>query len=169
MIKFLREKVLVFLIQYTIGLIFPWWLIDLVNRKLIDGYSGQFNSYNKFIRYTIGLILPWWILALLQGNKMQINTDSTESVNNPKSKKEVYYCKYCGIKYNSLSSLTGSLCPRHEMGPHKSRCQPYEGTIKDKYQCKFCGIDSNSINQLTSGICPKHPSGERKHRHQPML
>lgn len=166
MIKFLREKVLVFLIQYTIGLLFPWWLIDFINARLIEGYSGKFTEYGKLIKYTLGLVLPWWILILLQGNKMETMTDGTKSTSKTK---EVYFCKYCGVEYNSVDRMTGSICPRHEDGQGKGRCTPYEGGVKDKYVCKFCGTSAKSINILTGGVCVKHPMGQGKGRHQPMI
>ncbi len=35
-----------------------------------------------------------------------------------------FYCEYCGQKYPSVSSLTGSSCYRHPDGPNKGKHAP---------------------------------------------
>ena len=35
-----------------------------------------------------------------------------------------FYCKYCGHKASSISSLTSSACIRHPNGPHKGKHAP---------------------------------------------
>ncbi len=66
LVRFLKEKVLVTVIQFTIGLMLPWWVIDLINCKLIECYESIFHNYNKFMRYSFGLILPWWTMFLFK-------------------------------------------------------------------------------------------------------
>ncbi|MDD4538478.1 MAG: hypothetical protein PHT80_05645 [Lentisphaeria bacterium] len=80
-----------------------------------------------------------------------------------------FYCKYCGGKFSSISSLTFSNCPRHPDGPSKGRHVLYEGSEKKEYLCKFCGSKSSSISSLTFSNCPRHPNGTNKGRHQPAL
>ncbi len=76
-----------------------------------------------------------------------------------------YYCKNCGAKYSSISSLTGASCPRHPDG--KGRHLLYEGEEKKEYLCKYCGAKYSSISSLTGASCPRHPDG--KGRHSPAL
>jgi DNA-directed RNA polymerase subunit RPC12/RpoP len=72
-----------------------------------------------------------------------------------------YYCKYCGAKYSSLSSLTAGSCSRHpnEKGKHAL----YEGSEKSQYYCMYCGTKYSSISSLTAGSCSRHPNGKGKH------
>ena len=37
---------------------------------------------------------------------------------------EFGFCKYCGTKYSSLSSLTANSCSRHPNGPSKGKHSP---------------------------------------------
>lgn len=80
-----------------------------------------------------------------------------------------FYCKYCGIWYSSISSLTSCDCPRHPDGHHKGRHALYEGGEKKEYTCKYCGITYSSLSTLTSCACPRHPNGDRKGYHSPAL
>ncbi len=80
-----------------------------------------------------------------------------------------YYCEYCGTKYSSVSSLTGSRCNRHPSGPGKGRHKLYEGSEKSQYICKYCGTKYSSISNLTSGTCNRHPDGVGKGKHAPAL
>ncbi len=80
-----------------------------------------------------------------------------------------YYCKYCGSKFSSISSLTGSSCSRHPDGSHKGRHALYEGSEKKEYLCKYCGSKYSSISSLTGSSCPRHPNGSHKGKHEPAL
>jgi DNA-directed RNA polymerase subunit RPC12/RpoP len=80
-----------------------------------------------------------------------------------------YYCKNCGTKYSSVSSLTGNSCIRHPLGANKGKHELYEGTEKDKYQCKYCGTSYSSLSSLTGNSCIRHPSGANKDKHSPAL
>jgi len=80
-----------------------------------------------------------------------------------------YYCKYCGTKYNSVSSLTSGPCHRHPDGANKGKHSLYEGDEKSQYICKFCGTKSNSMSSLTSAPCHRHPDGANKGKHSPAL
>ena len=80
-----------------------------------------------------------------------------------------YYCKYCGSKFSSISSLTGSSCSRHPEGPRKGPHAPYEGSEKKQYLCKYCGSKFSSISSMTSSSCSRHPNGRGKGRHEPAL
>jgi len=80
-----------------------------------------------------------------------------------------FYCEYCGTKYSSVSSLTGSPCHRHPDGVNKGKHKLYEGSEKPKYTCKYCGNGSSSILSLTSSPCHRHPNGINKGKHSPAL
>ena len=79
------------------------------------------------------------------------------------------YCKYCGQKYSSISSLTAGKCPRHPNGFAKGRHELYEGSEKTRYTCKYCGQTYSTISSLTAGKCPRHPNGFAKGNHSPAL
>ncbi len=79
-----------------------------------------------------------------------------------------YYCKYCGAKFSSISTLTSSPCTRHPLGQGK-RHELYEGSEKSHYICKYCGRSFPSIANMTSAPCTKHPNGGNKGRHSPAL
>jgi len=80
-----------------------------------------------------------------------------------------YYCKYCGAKASSVSSLTAGSCQRHPDGPCRGKHALYEGDEKTQYTCKFCGQKSSSISSLTAGLCQRHPEGACKGKHAPLL
>ena len=63
-------------------------------------------------------------------------------------KPQAFFCKYCGFKASSISSLTASACIRHPSGPHKGKHVLYEGSAKDAYFCKYCGFKASSISSL---------------------
>jgi len=74
------------------------------------------------------------------------------------------YCKYCGSKYSSVTSLVSQSCSRNPAGSG-SRHELYEGSEKDQYTCKCCGSKYSSISSMTSQSCSKSPTK----RHQPTL
>ncbi|MBB5217960.1 Zn finger protein HypA/HybF involved in hydrogenase expression [Treponema rectale] len=78
-----------------------------------------------------------------------------------------YYCKYCGSKASSISSLTSGSCPKHPNGWCKGNHEPYQGNEQKNYYCEYCGSKASSISSLTSGSCPKHPNGWCKGNHSP--
>jgi hypothetical protein len=80
-----------------------------------------------------------------------------------------FYCKHCGIKASSISSLTSQSCGKHPNGNNKGRHELYEGSEKSQYFCKYCGQKHSSISSLTSQVCGKHPNGNNKGRHEPSL
>lgn len=80
-----------------------------------------------------------------------------------------FYCEYCGQKYSSVSSLTGSFCSRHPNGPCKGKHKLYEGSEKSQYVCKYCGQKYSSISSLTGSSCSRHPNGPCKGKHAPAL
>jgi len=73
-----------------------------------------------------------------------------------------FYCECCGVKTNSISSLTSSNCTRHPNGPSKGKHILYQGQEKSEYFCKYCGVKSLSISSLTAGNCTRHPNGVSK-------
>ncbi len=83
--------------------------------------------------------------------------------------KKYFFCKYCGMKFGSVQSLTASLCQRHPNGPGKGRHALYEGTEKQTYTCKYCGRQSNDLRSLTGNKCQRHPNGPAKGNHSPAL
>jgi predicted nucleic acid-binding Zn ribbon protein len=80
-----------------------------------------------------------------------------------------YYCKNCGNKYSSISSLTSNSCARHPLGAGKGKHELYEGSEKSKYQCKYCGNSYTSISSLTGNSCSRHPLGAGKGKHSPAM
>jgi predicted nucleic acid-binding Zn-ribbon protein len=65
-----------------------------------------------------------------------------------------YYCKWCGVKHPSVSSLTANGCLK---SPSK-RHELYEGSEKKQYTCKHCGAKHPSISSLVTNGCLKSPS-----------
>ncbi len=80
-----------------------------------------------------------------------------------------YYCKYCGLRFSSVQSLTAGRCNRHPDGPCQGRHALYQGSEKSQYTCKYCGLKYSSIQSLTAGRCNRHPDGPFKGRHAPAL
>ncbi len=80
-----------------------------------------------------------------------------------------YYCKYCGQRYPSISSLTAGNCQRHPDGQYKGKHALYEGDEKSQYVCKYCGSKYPSLSSLTAGNCQRHPDGQYKGKHSPAL
>lgn len=80
-----------------------------------------------------------------------------------------FYCEYCGSKYSSISTLTGSSCNRHPQGANKGKHKLYEGSEKSSYNCKFCGSKYSSISSMTGSSCNRHPDGPNKGKHLPAL
>ncbi len=73
------------------------------------------------------------------------------------------YCKYCGMPYSSIDSLTFFNCTKN---PNGKKHEPYEGGEKSKYTCKYCGSSYSSIGSLTFFKCTKNPKGKY---HEPAL
>ena len=80
-----------------------------------------------------------------------------------------FYCKYCGLSFSSVQSLTSTTCSRHPDGVGKGRHALYEGDEAPEYTCKYCGKRASTIASLTSQTCPRHPDGNGKGRHSPAL
>ena len=76
-----------------------------------------------------------------------------------------YYCKNCGDKFSSISSLTSSDCRSHPNGRYKGKHTVFEGKESSQYQCKNCGDKFSSISSLTSSDCRSHPDGRYKGKH----
>lgn len=159
------NKAFAWLIQYTIGLLFPWWLIDIINRSILESYDSKFLSYKKINRYTVGLIFPWWALFLVEGNKMSISTSDSRyfEKNHNQQKNKKVYCRYCGSSHSSVYGLTSGACRNNPSG---GRHVVYDGELKPRYTCKFCGMTHTSIYNLTSGACHNNPSSGK---HEPAL
>lgn len=75
-----------------------------------------------------------------------------------------YYCKLCGMKYPSISSLTAATCSRSPVRNGKHVL--YEGAEKSSYVCKHCGMKYPSLSSLTGATCSRHPN---KGKHEPAL
>jgi uncharacterized protein (DUF983 family) len=73
-----------------------------------------------------------------------------------------FYCKWCGRKYTSVSSLVAGSC---SYNPESKKHELYEGSEKSQYTCKFCGREYSSLTSLTAGTCSKSPTK----KHQPAL
>jgi len=74
-----------------------------------------------------------------------------------------YYCKYCGSKHTSVSSLTASYCSKNPSGKNHAL---YEGSEKSQYTCKYCGSKHSTLSSLTASYCSKNPDGKN---HAPAL
>ena len=74
---------------------------------------------------------------------------------------EKFYCKYCGIEYPTVRTLTSAPCTRSPSKKHEL----YEGSKKSQYTCKHCGIKYPTIRTLTGASCTKSPTK----RHEPAL
>ena len=72
-----------------------------------------------------------------------------------------YYCKCCGAKFSSVSTLTNGQCVKSPSKKHEL----YEGSEKSQYICKHCGAKFQTISTLTGGQCVKSPSK----KHEPAL
>jgi hypothetical protein len=147
----LFKDMLTIIIQYTVGLILPWWLIDFINRNLIEGYQSKFLSYSKLNRWVIGLILPWWVLILWESDKsMKITTIDTVA-----------------DKHGS-SGPGGGMCSNHPYGAYRGFHAIYESQEHNKYYCIYCGGSSPNLNILTAYNCTYHPNGQESH-HRPLV
>lgn len=73
-----------------------------------------------------------------------------------------FYCKWCGGKYSSVSSLTVNSCSKN---PEGKKHALYEGSEKAQYTCKFCGGKYSSLSSLCVNSCSKSPTK----KHQPAL
>jgi DNA-directed RNA polymerase subunit RPC12/RpoP len=71
---------------------------------------------------------------------------------------ENFYCKWCGQKFPSVSSLTMNSCSRN---PEGKKHELYEGSEKSQYTCKYCGQKFPSLSSLTMNFCTKSP--HKKH------
>jgi hypothetical protein len=139
------------IIQYTIGLVLPWWVIDIINRRLIEGYGSKFLSYSKFNRWVVGLILPWWVPILLENDRrMNITTFDKEE------------------NGDSSSDLSRGMCSNHPHGAYGGFHAIYESPECNRYYCIYCGGSSPNLNILTAGSCTFHPNGQTIH-YQPFI
>ena len=80
--------------------------------------------------------------------------------------RQKFFCKYCGMDFPDVRTLTVNPCKCHPAGGN-SRHELYEGGEKSQYTCKYCGMSYRSLRDLTTNICQRHPSG--KGRHAPAL
>jgi hypothetical protein len=75
---------------------------------------------------------------------------------------EKFYCKWCGMNYSSVVSLTNNSCSKN---PNGKKHELYEGSEKSQYTCKYCGQKYSSLVSLTNNSCSKSP----RKRHEPAL
>ena len=80
-----------------------------------------------------------------------------------------FYCEYCGKKFSSVSTLTGSSCINHPAGSNKGKHKLYEGSEKSQYVCKYCGKSFSSLTTLCGSSCIRYPNGSNKGKHAPAL
>jgi len=78
------------------------------------------------------------------------------------------YCKYCGMAYQDVRTLTVNQCPNHPAGKHGMRHELYEGSEKKQYTCKYCGLTYRDLLTLTRNRCLRHPDGKSR-CHEPAL
>jgi len=77
--------------------------------------------------------------------------------------KQKYFCKYCGMDFPDVRTLTVNQCQNHPAGKHGFRHELYEGGEKPQYTCKYCGISYRNLRDLTRNNCQRHPEGKRCH------
>lgn len=148
---------------------------------ITNPYSWFISKIGKVLCGTFFFICGFGILFLLSifknvafssfsGSSSSSGTRSSSSTTSSSYRNTrtiSYYCKYCGSKASSISSLTSGSCPKHPNGWCKGNHEPYQGNEKKNYYCEYCGAKASSISSLTSGSCPKHPNGWCKGNHSP--
>jgi uncharacterized Zn-finger protein len=82
---------------------------------------------------------------------------------------EHFYCKYCGVSFTSVYSLTHNYCSQNPAGKSGQPHVLYEGGEKSQYTCKFCGQKFSTLHSLTHNYCTKHPEGKTGQHHEPAL
>ena len=136
------------------GLIYLLFLLkDFILSSTLDSTNSSSASY-----HSSSSSRSYYNSSSLSSSR-SASSSSNSSYSKPRSIS--YYCKYCGRKYSSISSLTSSSCPNH---PNRSgRHEPYQGSEKQNYYCEYCGRKYSSISTLTSSSCPNHPNGPGRH------
>ena len=79
-----------------------------------------------------------------------------------KANAQNFYCKYCGVRFSSIMSLTRNSC---NYSPTKYHVL-YEGSERNQYTCKYCGIKYNNLQTLVKNTCQRNPQGKY---HSPIL
>jgi hypothetical protein len=92
-----------------------------------------------------------------------LKTDQSRQKQNNLKEMTNYYCKCCGSRYASISSLTSASCSKNPEGKTHAL---YEGSEKSQYTCKYCGGKYASFSSLCLGSCSKNPNSKR---HSPAL
>jgi len=80
-----------------------------------------------------------------------------------------FFCKYCGLSFPSVQSLTQNWCTKNPAGKTGQRHVLYEGSKKAQYTCKYCGQKFSSIQSLVQNWCTKNPAGTSGHPHEAAL
>jgi DNA-directed RNA polymerase subunit RPC12/RpoP len=80
-----------------------------------------------------------------------------------------YFCKYCGLSFTSVQSLTQNWCKKNPAGQNNHPHELYEGGEKAQYTCKYCGLKFSSIQSLVQNWCKKNPAGPNGHPHEVAL
>lgn len=87
------------------------------------------------------------------------SSNSEISNSNIDSKKEKYYCEYCGKEFDSIRDMAINSCKKHPDGILAGSHKLYEGsTNKEWYECKYCGKRAKSIFDLASNKCRYAPN-----------
>jgi len=60
-------------------------------------------------------------------------------------KKQRVYCKYCGMDFPDVRTLTVNTCQHHPAGRGQQHHELYEGSEKSQYACKYSGILNKNI------------------------
>ena len=123
------------------------------SRKPLPAMLGQPHRTTRFDRLTTDI-------CRTNGESWKPNRVST----NEKTKINManFYCKWCGSKYSSVTSLTSGSCSKN---PEGKKHGLYEGSEKSQYVCKCCGSKYSSLTSLCSGSCSKSPTK----KHQPAM
>ncbi len=81
-----------------------------------------------------------------------------------------FFCKYCGYKGSSISSMTGMKCSKSPTSTHipyegsltyiEGGCGPMRGIFRStsEFICKYCGRKAKTISSLTGNRCSKNVS-----------
>lgn len=85
-------------------------------------------------------------------------------------KEAKYYCKKCGLSFDSLKRLcTAKNCTNKNDNPHYPHHIVFEGTVyKDnqKFVCKHCGQETNIPSHFLRQQCPKRIIDRKPYPHE---
>lgn len=120
-----------------------------------------------FVLYGLNKIFKFFVSNSSSTNSNPRQTERIQPSNNTveqtysgnNTSKQKYYCKCCGIEFNSVRDLTSNSCFHSPTQKH----QLFEGDASNKCYCNCCGKEFNNLRDLTSNSCFHSSTG----KHQP--